>query len=84
MKLRKNVALGDTGFIFNANTGESFTVNPIGLEIFNLIRKDMSIAGIRKEVFKKYNVEESMLSKDIDDFIHQLDHYQMLENNEQA
>ena len=40
MKIKKNIAISDSGFIFNPSTGESFTVNPIGVEIITLLKED--------------------------------------------
>jgi hypothetical protein len=39
MKLRKDVAVSEAGLVFNPTTGESFSVNPIGVEILNLMRE---------------------------------------------
>ena len=33
MNIKKNVAVSDSGMIFNPDTGETFTVNPIGADI---------------------------------------------------
>ena len=37
MKIKKNIALSDTGFVFNPGNGDSFSVNPIGLEILKIL-----------------------------------------------
>ena len=33
MKIKTNIALSDSGFLFNPSTGDSYSVNPIGQEI---------------------------------------------------
>jgi len=39
MNIKKNIALSDSGFIFNPSTGESFSMNPIGLEIITMLKE---------------------------------------------
>ena len=39
MKLRKNVAVSEAGLLFNPVNGESYSLNPIGVDILNLIRE---------------------------------------------
>ena len=40
MKLKKNIAISETGFIFNPSSGDSYSTNPIGLEIINLMKNN--------------------------------------------
>ncbi len=84
MKIKSNIALSESGFIFNPNTGESFTLNPIGQELFGMLREDKNMDEIRDEFLEKYDIEESILEKDFDDFIHLLTNYQIIEEDEQA
>lgn len=84
MKIRSNVALSESGFIFNPNTGESFTLNPSGQVLFNLIREGHDLSEIRSHFLKQYDVDESMFEKDFEDFIHLMKTYQMTEQDEEA
>jgi len=78
MKLRKNVAISDSGFIFNPGSGDSFSTNPLGLEIINLLKEGNSISDIEKKVAQKYHIDDNTLAKDLEDFI------QVLLNNQLA
>lgn len=69
MKLNKNLAVSETGFIFNPTSGDSFTANEIGTEIINLMKESKNIADIKNALLDKYDVEGSQLEKDVDDFI---------------
>jgi hypothetical protein len=69
MKLNKNLAVSETGFIFNPTSGDSFTANEIGTEIINLMKESKNIADIKNVLLDKYDVEGSQLEKDVDDFI---------------
>ncbi len=82
MKLRKNVAVSESGLVFNPVNGESFTVNPIGIEILALLRQEKSAAGIISEVVGKYATDQQTFDKDLADFIGLLSSYNLLENEE--
>lgn len=84
MKIKSNIALSESGFVFNPNTGESFTLNPVGQELFGMIRDGMDYAGVRTAFLDKYEVDDNIFEKDFEDFIHLLNVYQMMETDEQA
>lgn len=76
MKIKKNVAISESGFIFNPTTGDSFSTNPIGLEIIRMLKDEKSKDDIRKAILSKYNADESTFEKDYYDFV------MMLQNNQ--
>jgi hypothetical protein len=84
MKIRSNIALSESGFIFNPNTGESFTLNPTGQQLFGLIRDGKDYNAIRKYFLNKFDTEDSIFEKDFEDFVHMMTSYQMMETDEQA
>lgn len=84
MKIKSNIALSESGFIFNPNTGESFTLNPTGQQLFVMIREGMEYDAIRDYFMKHFETEESIFEKDFEDFIHMMTSYQMMEADEQA
>jgi hypothetical protein len=84
MKIRANIALSESGFIFNPNTGESFTLNPTGQLMFTMIRDGQDFAKVREYFLRHYEVDDSIFEKDFEDFIHLMTTYQMTEADEQA
>ena len=84
MKLRKNVAVSEAGLLFNPVTGESYTLNPIGVEIINLIREDKGQDVISKFILGKYAIDNDTFEKDYQDFIGILEHHNLLETNEKT
>ena len=38
MEIKKNIAISETGFVFDPSTGDSFTLNAVGLEIIGFLR----------------------------------------------
>ena len=84
MKIKSNIALSESGFIFNPNTGESFTLNPTGQQLFDLVREGKDYSDILEYFLENYETEESIFEKDFEDFIHMMTSYQMMETDEQA
>ena len=80
MKIKKNIATSEEGFIFNPATGDSFSTNPIGIEIITLLKQDKSLAEIIEIICIKYDVDQSQLEYDLDDFSTQLKEYSILES----
>ncbi len=68
MKINKNIALSDSGFVFNPGTGDSFSTNPIGLEIIKLLKEGKGITEIKMHLLKEYAIDETTLEKDYYDF----------------
>lgn len=82
MKIKKNVAISESGFIFNPTTGDSFSTNPIGLEIIRMLKDEKSKDEIRKTILTKYNADESTFEKDFYDFGMMLQNNQVAEESE--
>ena len=38
MKLKRNIAVSESGFLFDPTSGESYSLNEQGLEILNLMK----------------------------------------------
>ena len=81
MELRKNIAISDTGFVFDAATGESYSLNPIGLEILNHLKSGLKDEDIRKKILEKYDVDESTFDLVYFDFIRTLQHFDLFEKS---
>jgi hypothetical protein len=80
MKIKSNIAVSESGYVFNPSTGESFSVNPIGIEIFNLIKEGNSYDKISDKILESYNIEKDTFEKDYNDFIELLRQYHLIEN----
>jgi hypothetical protein len=68
INIRKQVAISNEGLIFNPQTGESFTVNPMGMEILDLIRERKTMAQIVLLILDKYEADRETLERDYLDF----------------
>lgn len=79
MKLKKNIATSDEGFLFNPTTGDSFSTNSIGAEIILLLKNDESLLNIVEFICNKYDVDKVLLERDLEDFVQQLKEYSVVE-----
>lgn len=79
MKIKKDIAVSDSGFIFNPVSGESFNVNSSGAAIIGFLKKGLNPKEIPAAMAKDFEIEESMAERDVQDFINMLMHYQLME-----
>lgn len=79
MKIRKNIASSESGFLFNPATGDSFSANPVAADILQMMKENKSETEIQKELMEKYQVDKTQLSKDLNDFMIQLRDNNLLE-----
>ncbi|MFN8155103.1 MAG: PqqD family protein [Bacteroidia bacterium] len=84
MLLNKNIAISESGFVFNPMTGDSFSANPVGKDILQWMREEQSEEEIIQQLKKKYKVEPAVAEKDLYDFMLMLKTYQLIQEDEQA
>jgi hypothetical protein len=80
MKINKKVALSETGFVFDAGTGDSYSINPIGVEIIEYIKQNLTKDEIKKKLADKYDVSAPELEKSLDDYFGALNTFNILDN----
>lgn len=78
MEINKNIAISDSGFVFNPSTGDSFSTNQLGLEIINLMKEGKTIDEVVFSITSKYNVEKPNVEKDLSDFFSMLTSFQII------
>lgn len=81
MKINKNIAISESGFIFNPNTGDSFSTNEVGQEIIRLLSEGKNRDDITEYVLKNYEVEPAILEKDLGDYFFMLGTYHIVKND---
>ncbi len=80
MKIRSNLAVSENGFVFDPKTGESFTVNKVGVKIINQLKKTSDINEVIKNIETEYEVDHYTLEKSMNDFIIMMQEFNLLEN----
>lgn len=79
MRIRKNIAVSDEGFLFNPATGDSFSTNGIGSEIIGLLKQDKSLQDIAENICEQYDVDRILFERDLDEFATLLKNYSILD-----
>lgn len=80
MKLKKNIAASETGFIFNPTSGDSFSTNDMGAELITFMQEGKSYEEIKAAIIDKYEVNEIAFERDWMDFVAQLKDYNLIES----
>ena len=68
----KNLALSDTGFVFDPTTGNTYTLNETGLAIVRLLKIDKTKEEIIQSIISEYEVASDEIERDYSDMIIQL------------
>jgi len=77
-KLMK-LAISDEGFIFDPETGNSYTTNPTGLLILRMLKEGKGEEEIVKALTEEFGAEEEEARRDLYDFLEQLRAYGLVE-----
>lgn len=77
MKIVEEVKISDNGFVFNSRTGDSFTLNPAGLEMLKMIEANKDFDEIKSLFLGKYEVDDLTFEKDFYEFCAMLKHHQI-------
>lgn len=74
----ETLAVSDSGFLFLASSGETFTLNIIGREIFRMMQNGSEEKEIFKQILEEYDIDRSSFEKDLNDFKAQLQKYSII------
>jgi hypothetical protein len=69
MRLKKNIAISESGYLFNPSTGDSYSVNQMAFKILEFIKEEKPIKEMSAQIIEEYDVGEQQLLEDFDDFI---------------
>lgn len=82
MQIKRNIALSDSGFVFNPSSGDSFSTNPIGLEIIKMLKEGKSKEEIKTYFLKTYMTDDASFEKDFYDFVKMLGSFNLTESED--
>ncbi len=82
MKIKENIAVSETGFLFDPNSGESFSLNSSGKEILKLLSEGNLLDDIEKSILEKYDIDAATYNRYMDDFAHTLRRFNIVEFEE--
>jgi PqqD family protein of HPr-rel-A system len=78
MKVDPNIALSETGFLFHAAMGDSYSVNPTGLRILQLLREGKNVQEIVAALTAEFDVSAEQAEEDVQDFLPYLQQLKIL------
>lgn len=67
-----DLALSDSGFVFDPYTGATFSVNQSGLTILRALKDGLSRTEIAERLGAEFDVQGADLQRDLDEFVHLL------------
>ncbi|HLN20602.1 MAG TPA: PqqD family protein [Bacteroidales bacterium] len=82
MKLKRNIAVSESGFLFDPTSGESYSLNEQGVEILNLIKAGKSDMEITAHMTETYDISADEFEKYYLDFTGLLRQFKLLENEQ--
>jgi len=77
MKIKDNISISESGFVFDAKTGESYSLNPSGREILRLLNLGKSQGEIKEYMLTRYDVSEQVVTRHLDDFFQMLSYFNL-------
>ncbi len=81
MKITAEIKISDNGFVFNSRTGDSFNLNPFGLELMKYIEAENDFDQIKTQILEKYDIDDLSFEKDFYEFCALLKHHQIISQN---
>jgi PqqD family protein of HPr-rel-A system len=79
MRKLERLAINDEGFIFDPETGNSYTVNKTGFFIIKLLKEGKNEKDIVKALTEEFEIGEDEAKRDLVDFLEQLRLYGLVE-----
>jgi hypothetical protein len=80
MKIKTNIAISESGFLFDSNTGDSYSLNETGKKILHLINQNKTELEIKDYFIENYEVEEGIFEINFYDFMNMLNNLNLFEN----
>jgi hypothetical protein len=80
MRIKPTIAISDSGFMFDPNSGESYTTNQVAREIIFMLKQNIAENEIKSRILDKYEVDEFTLEKNLIDFYAMLRHFNLSED----
>lgn len=64
----QQLAISESGFIFDPSRGHNFTVNETGLDILRHLQKNNELSPLLESLKEKYEVSQRELERDVLEF----------------
>lgn len=74
----QDLAVSETGFVFDPHSGATFSTNASGLTILRALKDGADRAGIRARLEETFETGGADLERDLDEFFHLLRRHALL------
>lgn len=71
----RQLALSDSGFLFDPRSGQSYSLNPTAVEALELLRLGFSLEQTAEELVKHYAATPEQAETNLEAFVQQLGRY---------
>lgn len=71
----RQLALSDSGFLFDPRSGQSYSLNPTAVEALEMLRLGLSMNQVAEELAKSYCTDAEQAESCLESFVHQLGRY---------
>ena len=82
MQIKKNIAVSETGFVFDPTSGESYSINNEGQEIMALLKDGKTAEEISEIMRAEYEIDKPGFEKYFYDFVGMLRQFQLIETED--
>ncbi len=82
MRLKKNIALSESGFVFDPSTGDSYSLNEQAREIVQLLKEGSDLETITAFITENYEIDRVSFEKYYFDFAGMLKQYRLIDEDE--
>ena len=79
--IRKNIAISESGFVFDPTTGESYSINPVGMKILKHLKEEKSLEEITGMITNQYDIDGVSFEKYFLDFVGMLKQFQLIDSD---
>jgi PqqD family protein of HPr-rel-A system len=69
MQRIKDLAVSDSGFVFDPYSGATFTANSSALCILDGLKRGLSLDALQKDLSTRFDVRGEDLARDVDDLV---------------
>ena len=82
MRLKKNIALSESGFVFDPSTGDSYSLNEQAREIIHLLKDGLDLESISAHMTEMYDIDKVSFEKYYFDFVGMLKQFRLIDEDE--
>ncbi|MBI3813922.1 MAG: PqqD family protein [Nitrospinae bacterium] len=69
MRLVADLAISETGFVFDPSTGHTYRLNRTGMQIVKMLQNDSRIETIAENIAEGFDIDKDGAIEDIKEFI---------------